>query len=69
MTLPEVSIRARSSSSEGPCAGFPRREPRLVGALHRDGLGQVFGDAGDHLRQLDLGGDVVNEIDQHREID
>ena len=42
--------------------------PRPVGALNCHCLGQVLGDAGDHLRQLDLRGDVVNEVDEHREI-
>ena len=61
--------RGEQLVERGALRGLSRREPRLVLALRRHRLGQVFGDAGDHLRELDLGGDVVNEIDQHREID
>ena len=44
----------------GALRGPSRRESRLILALRRHRLGQVFGDAGDHLRELDLRGDVVN---------
>jgi hypothetical protein len=37
--------------------------------LEFDGLRQVFGNAGDHLWQLDLGGDVMDEVDEHRQVD
>jgi hypothetical protein len=43
--------------------------PGPVGALDRHGPVQVLGDAGHHLRQLDLRGDVVDEVDEDGEID
>jgi hypothetical protein len=37
-------------------------------ALHLGRLGQVPGDARDHLRQLDRGGRVMDEVDQHGQV-
>ena len=40
-----------------------------IAALGLDGARQVMPDAGDHVRQLDRGRDVVDEVDEHAEID
>ena len=41
----------------------------MIRELGVDRLHQVVGDAGDHLGQLDRLGDVVDEVDQHAEVD
>jgi hypothetical protein len=33
------------------------------------GFGQILRDTGDHVRQLDRDGDVVDEVDQHSDVD
>ena len=45
-----------------------RVRPGVPAALLPDRLGQVGGDAGDHLRELDRDGRVVDEVDEHGEV-
>jgi len=56
-TPPDCSIWRSISASEGLDSALGAASP--AHALGADRAGEVAGDARDHLRQLDRGGDVV----------
>ena len=67
-----LSSMQRSSSAQICRCPRLRRAPGLRARrreLGVDGASQVAGDAGDDLGQLDRLGDVVDEVDEHGEVD
>ena len=65
-TAPSASVRATSSVAVGPSFGCGSG---VAAALLLDRVGQVSGDARDHLGQLDRDGRVVDEVDEHGQVD
>ena len=68
---PRSSMSFKSSGTDRPATS---RVAAIVigivgGELGVDGVHEVAGDAGDHLGQLDRLGDVMDEVDEHGEVD
>ena len=71
-SAPRSSMSVSSSGTDFRRALRPGSSPgpsRPVGELRVDRLHEVVGDPGDHLGELDRLRDVVDEVDQDREVD